>query len=209
MPFLFLVDRILNSGSVVSEDCRRVQFAGFCVRCWKGKANLNILGLSSTVFVWMLPGVRQNIEVCCVLAGLRLRWRNRQGKDLSPLRSWVRFSLRTRVKRVRQRSAESRGFSPGTPVSSHRECWLGGLGLAPNWPFHRSCAPWSDMSHKVAARGALCKPSIRSGWAAAFVIQPSSQLQIWMISTPHLLFKYSHHIQKPRFFTFNCIRHLP
>jgi hypothetical protein len=26
MPFLFLVDRILNSGSVVSEDCRRVQW---------------------------------------------------------------------------------------------------------------------------------------------------------------------------------------
>jgi hypothetical protein len=25
-------------------------------------------------------------------------------------------------------SAESRGFSPGTPVSSHRESWLGGLG---------------------------------------------------------------------------------
>ena len=37
-----------------------------------------------------------------------------------PLRSWVRFSLRTREKRVCQlRSAESRGFSSGTPVSSH------------------------------------------------------------------------------------------
>ena len=30
------------------------------------------------------------------------------------------------VKRVSQRSAESRGFSPGTPVSSHREVdWVG------------------------------------------------------------------------------------
>jgi hypothetical protein len=28
---------------------------------------------------------------------------------------WVRFSLRTHVKRVSQRSAESLGFSPGTP----------------------------------------------------------------------------------------------
>ena len=41
--------------------------------------------------------------------------------------SWVRFSIRTlrisHVKRVCQRSAESRGFSPGTPVSSHRESW--------------------------------------------------------------------------------------
>jgi hypothetical protein len=27
-----------------------------------------------------------------------------------------------------KRSAESRGFSPGTPVSSHRESWQGGLG---------------------------------------------------------------------------------
>jgi hypothetical protein len=27
-----------------------------------------------------------------------------------------------------QRSADSRGFPPGTPVSSHRESWQGGLG---------------------------------------------------------------------------------
>ena len=33
-----------------------------------------------------------------------------QSKRLSPLRSWVRFSLWTHVKRVSQRSAESRGF---------------------------------------------------------------------------------------------------
>ena len=43
-----------------------------------------------------------------------------------PLRTWVQFPLGTTydsyVKRVSQRSAESRGFSPGTPVSSHREC---------------------------------------------------------------------------------------
>jgi hypothetical protein len=50
-----------------------------------------------------------------------LRWRSRQNKRLSPLSSWVRFSLRTRVKRVSQRSAESRGFSPGALVSFHRE----------------------------------------------------------------------------------------
>ena len=30
-------------------------------------------------------------------------------------------------KEYSQRSAESRGFSPGTLVSSHRESWLGGL----------------------------------------------------------------------------------
>jgi hypothetical protein len=92
------------------------------------------------------------------------------------------------VKRVSQSSTESRVFSPGTPVSSHRECWQGGLGLAPNWPFHRSCAPWSDMSHKVAVRGALRKPSTRPGWAASCAIQFSSQLQVRMISTSLLTF---------------------
>jgi hypothetical protein len=75
-----------------------------------------------------------------------------------------------------------------TPVSSHRESWQGGLGLAPNWPFHRSCPPWSDMSHKVAARGALRKPSTRSGWAVCFAIHPSSQL-----STPSLTSHPSSH----------------
>jgi hypothetical protein len=113
-----------------------------------------------------------------------------QNERLPPLRSWVRFSLRTLdtyVKRVSQRSTETRGFSPCTPVSSHRECWQGGLGLTPNGPaFHRSCAPWSDMSHKVATKGALRKPSTRSGWAASFAIQFSSQLQVRMISTTHL-----------------------
>jgi hypothetical protein len=43
----------------------------------------------------------------------------------SDFRSQKTFSMRlessTHVKRVSQRSAESRGFSPGTPVSSHRE----------------------------------------------------------------------------------------
>ena len=44
-----------------------------------------------------------------------LRWCN----------TWVQFSLQTHdtyVKRVSQHSTESRGFSPGSLVSSHREC---------------------------------------------------------------------------------------
>jgi hypothetical protein len=45
----------------------------------------------------------------------------RPSKRLSTLRSWVRFSLWTHVKRFSQRSAESRGFSPCAQVSSHRE----------------------------------------------------------------------------------------
>jgi hypothetical protein len=33
----------------------------------------------------------------------------------------------SREKSKSQRSAESRGFSPGTPISSHRESWQGGF----------------------------------------------------------------------------------
>ena len=55
-------------------------------------------------------------------------WRRRQSKRFPPLSSWVWFSLWTRVKRVSQRSAESRGFSPGAPVSSYKASWQGGLG---------------------------------------------------------------------------------
>ncbi len=55
-----------------------------------------------------------------------LRWRICQSARLPPPLTWVQFPLGTTydsyVKRVSQRSAESRGFSPGTPVSSHREC---------------------------------------------------------------------------------------
>jgi hypothetical protein len=55
-------------------------------------------------------------------------------------------------------------------------------------PFHRSCAPWSDMSPDVAARGAFRKSSSRSGWAASFAIQFTFQLQIMMFSTPSLTY---------------------
>ncbi len=39
----------------------------------------------------------------------------------------TRTQCSTHVKRVSQHSAESRGFSPGAPVSSHREVdrWVG------------------------------------------------------------------------------------
>jgi hypothetical protein len=37
--------------------------------------------------------------------------------------------MTTKIQRsAESRGAESRGFSPGTPVSSHRESWQGGLG---------------------------------------------------------------------------------
>ena len=46
----------------------------------------------------------------------------------------------TCVKRVGQDSSESRGLSPGSPVSSRRECSQGWLELALTLP-NRSCAP--------------------------------------------------------------------
>jgi hypothetical protein len=51
-----------------------------------------------------------------------LPWYSRQSKHLLPLRSY-RFGSRYGLKwtHVSQRSAESRGFSPAAPVSSHRE----------------------------------------------------------------------------------------
>jgi hypothetical protein len=60
---------------------------------------------------------------------LGLRWRNRQSKRFSPLRSWAQFWLRfnsgyglmhdTFVKRDSHRSTESRGFSPGSPTTGN------------------------------------------------------------------------------------------
>ena len=50
------------------------------------------------------------------------------GAIIAPFASGIVASIRaadtddTYVKRVSQRSAKSRGFSPGTPVSSHKEC---------------------------------------------------------------------------------------
>jgi hypothetical protein len=46
---------------------------------------------------------------------------SRQTKRISPVGLGVRFSLRFYVTRIGQRSAKSRGFSPGARVSSHRE----------------------------------------------------------------------------------------
>jgi hypothetical protein len=87
----------------------------------------------------------QNIFQNSIYFHRGLQWSNRQSKPrLSPLRSWVRLSLRTHEKSQWTLYAESRGFSPGTQVSSRKESWQGGLGLAPNWPFHQ-----------VAAKGAV------------------------------------------------------
>jgi hypothetical protein len=55
----------------------------------------------------------------------QVRWRCRQSKHLSPLRSWVRFSLWTHVKRVV--NALPKVVSPGAHVSSLRESRQGGL----------------------------------------------------------------------------------
>ena len=82
----------------------------------KGKS----IGLSLVVVVYGLAAL--------TLKNLHVWWRIKfcRSARLSPLLTLVQFPLGTTydsyVKRVSQRSAESRGFSPGTPVSSHREC---------------------------------------------------------------------------------------
>ena len=75
----------------------------------------------STVYFNYIQTLEKRLKIYKPSMHLGPPWRNRQNNGLSPLSSWVRFSLRTHVKRVSQRSAESRGFSPGAPVSFHME----------------------------------------------------------------------------------------
>ncbi len=64
--------------------------------------------------------------MCIFIYSCSARLISSERARLSPLLTWIQFPLGTTydscVKRVSQRSAERRGFSPGTPVSSHREC---------------------------------------------------------------------------------------
>ena len=71
--------------------------------------------------------------------GKWVRWKRNIGWDSTKIERWgERFVIERlscvsaisacREKRVGQRSAESREFSPGAPVSSHMESWQGGLG---------------------------------------------------------------------------------
>jgi hypothetical protein len=83
-----------------------------------------------------------------------------------------------------RKSWVSSGYSSFLPQGM-LTAWVGiNWPSRPNWPSQRSCAPWSDMSHKVAARGAFRKPSTQSGWASSFVIELKSQLQVRMITPP-------------------------
>ena len=69
-----------------------------------------------------------------VILYTRLRWCSGQTTRLSPLRFRVRSPVRwtwtqsSCEKSSSQLSAESRGFSPGAPVFSHRESWQCGIG---------------------------------------------------------------------------------
>ena len=81
---------------------------------------------------------------------------------------------------------ESRVFFSGSPVSSHRKCWHGGLGSAPN---PSTVAVIYDQTWVITWLPHVLLESLRLhqvelGWAAFFVIQLSSQLQVRMTSTP-------------------------
>jgi hypothetical protein len=118
-----------------------------------------------------------------------LRWCNRQSKRLSPLRSWVRFSLRNHALHLCEKSQSTlyrnscvlSGFLPQWVLTG----WVGIILLTDS----STVAVLRDQTWIVRwlpCIDTLRKPSTRSGWAASFVIQLSSQL-IRMISTPHLL----------------------
>ena len=53
-----------------------------------------------------------------------------QGSEFDPNKVHLNVDSKAvlMLKEYSQRSAESCGFSPGTPVFSHRESWQGGLG---------------------------------------------------------------------------------
>jgi hypothetical protein len=164
-------------------------FMGNC----PGKQELS-LGLSDSTQPVMFMRVTKLLDagvrslLCCYTcsthestAKMRFLWHNRQSKRLSLLRSWLRFPLRTHhtyVKRVCQCSTKSRGFSPGTPVSTGNVDRVG-WDYPPNWPFYRSCAPWSDLSPKVIARGALRKPSTSSCWAASIASHDNTRFSMF------------------------------
>jgi hypothetical protein len=68
-------------------------------------------------------------------------------QSLSPLRSWVRFSLLTHdIYMKKSQSTLYTGFSLAFPFPSTVNIDRRNI---PNWPFHRSCAPWLDTSQKA------------------------------------------------------------
>ncbi len=77
-----------------------------------------------------------------------------------------------------QRSTESRGL-PHVMLT-------GWVAISPTWPFHCSCALWSDMSRKVAVRGALRKPSTRSSCATQCSFQPQARTMISILALTYL-----------------------
>jgi hypothetical protein len=119
---------------------------------WASEIPTLPFGLETSCFSWFILvshlraiisclsyfGWRLRILLIFLLDSLGLRWRSRQSKRLSPLSLWVSFSLQTHVKRVSQRSAECCGFSPGAPVSSHKESWQGWVRINLKFrPYHR------------------------------------------------------------------------
>jgi hypothetical protein len=115
-----------------------------------------------------------------------LRWCNHQSNLWDGFRSRCRVMILMRKEPKSTLCRKSWVFS-GYSGFLPQGMLTGWVGInPPNWPFHRSCAQWSDMSHKVAARGALRKPLTRSGWAASFAIQLSSQLPVRILQIDNI-----------------------
>ena len=75
------------------------------------------------------------------------------------------------------------GFSPSTPISSHKQCWLGELGLVPNWDYLltdlSSAAVLRDQTwvKKRLQNVPFRKITTQSCWATSFAIQLFSTKQ--------------------------------
>ena len=99
-------------------------------------------------------------------------WRNRQSKRFSPRRSWVRFSRRTRDAYVRRVSQWMSWAFSGYSGFLQQGMLTGWVRITPSLFVNRSCAPWSDMSHRVAARGVLI--SLRESSRSSCVLRISA-----------------------------------
>jgi hypothetical protein len=82
----------------------------------------------------MIDGL--SMDITCKWFSREVQWELSLGASVTQLSEQAPFTsvfvglilaTDSYVKRVSQRSAESRGFSSGAPVSSHRGSWKGGL----------------------------------------------------------------------------------
>ena len=133
-----------------------------------------------------------NFEECSVFCGALVSQSSGQGPFTSEILGSNLGSARctTRyVRRVSQRSAKSRGFSPGIPVSSHLKCWQGWLRIKIDTQPTLPCIVAVLRTEHWVVRRQPVAPSICLPWAASFVLRVldcSPSCMIRMTTDEHL-----------------------